>query len=346
MDGPTTGDRRDPAWFAAVMGTGGVAAVAAQNPGAWSGATAMSRGVGLLLLLGAAVLFVVLAVRAVAGRQLSMAELRSADVGPSYGTLPGAALVLAAASVALLPGVLGTTLGWWAVAVWTAAGALLAVLVTVVLFVGAFEHAAVDAEAISGTWFIPETALLLASFVVSRLAWTGPAAVRPALTVAAMVLLGAGAVLFAFTAAIFMNRLILLPQHASGAASMWIMISPLSVTVLAVDLVAPGAALVAGADIRGAATLLAAMLWGFALWWVLAAGLATWHTRGAVLRGRPSDWGYVFPPAALTIATVVLGRRWGSDLVEALAVVFSAALLVVWGAVAWSAARSGGNGGA
>lgn len=340
-----TSDRPfDPAWFGAVMGTGGVAAVAAANPGGIAALAGATRVLGSVLLIAAALLFLLLVVRSVAGRHLSLADVREPSIGPAYGTVPGAVLVMDAAFIALAPQVLATPGGWWAVAVWTLLGTVLAVGVTVLLFVAAFEHADFDAAQVSGTWFIPETAVLLGSFVASQLARTGPAGLAGPLTLAALVLLGAGGVLFALTAVVFFNRLILLPQHASGAASMWVLISPLSVTVLAVDVGTRDAAVLlgtAGPAVHAMAIVLALVLWGFAVWWILAAGLVTWHNRGAVLHGGPSDWAYVFPPAAMTIATLTLARRWDAWAIEALGVLFSLLLAAVWVVVARASVRAG-----
>jgi tellurite resistance protein TehA-like permease len=331
----TAAERLDPAWFGAVMGTGGVAAVAAANPGGWSFAAGPARVLAAGLLMLAAVLLLGLAARAARGRHLSVADLRDPAIGPAYGTLPGAVLVLDAAFVGVAPRVLDTAPGWWAVAGWTLLGTLLAVAVTVLLFVAAFEHADFDAAQISGTWFIPETAVLLGGYVAAQLARTAPAGLSAGLTLTALVLLGAGGVLFALTAVVFFNRLILLPQHAGGAAGMWVMISPLSVTVLVVA-AASGSA---GGPVPAIAIALAVVLWGFALWWILAAGLLTWHNRGDVLRRGPGDWAYVFPPAAMTIATLTLARRWDSGAIELLGVLFSLLLLLVWAVVAGASLR-------
>ncbi|HEY5117718.1 MAG TPA: hypothetical protein VIJ00_19510, partial [Nakamurella sp.] len=64
------------------------------------------------------------------------------------------------------------------------------------------------------------------------------------------------------------------------------------------------------------ATFGAAGLWGFALWWIATAAVITRHAGRAALTYTAADWGFVFPSAAMVIATLTLGRWWQSGLVE------------------------------
>ena len=136
----------------------------------------------------------------------------------------------------------------------------------------------------------------------------------------AAALLGAGGLLFGLTAVIFVNRLVLHPGvHRTGAPAMWIMISPLAVTSLALQSVAGADQTLGGSwtsAMQEVATFGAAALWGFALWWIAAAAVITRHAGRAALTYTPADWGFVFPSAAMVIATLTLGRRWQSALVE------------------------------
>jgi len=104
---------------------------------------------------------------------------------------------------------------------------------------------------------------------------------------------------------------------------------------------------VAGADqtlggswtsaMQEAATFSAAALWGFALWWIAAAAVITRHAGRAALTYTPADWGFVFPSAAMVIATLTLGRRWESALLEVIGFGLGVLLAVVWVAVATGA---------
>jgi tellurite resistance protein TehA-like permease len=339
-------DLDDPAWFGAAMGTAALATVAALNPGRLAALMGPSHAVGVALLIASATAFVALAVRDFAVRRLArtvVAQLRSPVTGAAYATIPGALNVMAVAAVQLWPSLTASTAGWWSVAALAASGTGLGLWLTVEFFVSAFEHPGVDARDISGVWFIPETVVILGALLLSVLARTGPAGVSQGLTVLAFALLGAGALLFAFTATMFINRLVLHAHDPRGAVpAVWIMISPLAVTSLAMQSVARDASLVGGtwtAAVLEMSVVLAAMLWGFALWWIAVAAVLTRHSGRAALTGTAADWAFVFPTAAMVIATLTLGRFWGSGAVEVLGAALSVALVVVWATVATSSVR-------
>jgi tellurite resistance protein TehA-like permease len=331
----------DPAWFGASMGTAAVASVAALNPGRAEAVRAVSHTLGVLLLGASALVFVFLFIRDFGIRGLGrtlVAQLRSPVTGASYATIPGSINVMALASIHLWPQLATSTAGWWLLAVAATTGTGLGLWLTVEFFVSTFEHPEVDARSISGVWFIPETVVLLGSLLFSELARTGPTSMGQNLTVVAFALLGAGALLFAFTAAIFLNRLVLYSHdRRREVPTVVIMLSPLAITSLALQAVARDASLVGGiwsAALLEMAAMLAAMLWGFGLWWLAVVLVIARHAGRDALTGTARDWGYVFPPAAMVIATLVLGRFWTAPIVEALGALLSLGLLVVWATIA------------
>jgi tellurite resistance protein TehA-like permease len=330
----------DPAWFGAVMGTGAVAIVATMNPGGWAGLDAWLDAVGLTLFVLALVAFVGLVVRSFVLGDMARtfrSRMRSPVTGAAYATIPGSLNVLAAATTRLWPELTAAPAGWWSVAVLAGLGTALGLWLTVEFFVSAFEHPGVDAREITGVWFVPETVVLLGALLFSQLADVGPPSMAENLGAAAFALLGAGGLLFAVTATIFVNRLILHPHGSDRSIpSLWIMISPLSVTSLALQSVARDVVLLGGRwsdAVLETAAMLAAMLWGFALWWTAAAATITRHAGHRPLTGTAADWAFVFPPAALVIATLTLGRVWNSGMVEYLGAALAACLLAVWLAV-------------
>jgi tellurite resistance protein TehA-like permease len=337
----------DPAWFGAVMGTGAVATAMSMHPGRWSPAEDLLDGLAYVLFGLCVVALMVLSVRAFAlGHAVRSFRvgMRSPVTGAGYATIPGAVNVIAVAMVHLWPDLIKAVAGWWTIAALAGTGTALGLWLTVEFFVSAFEHPGVDVRDISGVWFIPETVVLLGALLISGLARGAPASTAPGLSVVAFALLGAGAVLFAVTATMFVNRLVLHPHDMNRAApSMWIMVSPLSVTSLALPSVAADTAVLGGrwtGAVLEMAAVLAAMLWGFALWWMAAACLITRHSGRAALTGTAADWAYVFPLAAMLIATLTLGRVWQSAMVEALGALFGLGLVVVWTVVAARSAAS------
>jgi tellurite resistance protein TehA-like permease len=323
------------------MGTGGTAAVLALNPTGSDALEPASRVLAAVLLAASALGFVVLMVRFLRQDSIPWGDMGSAVHGPAFATIPAAMQVLTTALILLLPESADPGIWWWACLTWNAAGALMSIGVTIRLFATAFVRDDFPVERMSGIWFIPETALLLSGMVAGRLALTGPSALGEALLISAFAFVGAGSVLFALTAAVYFNRLILHAHvSSSGAPTLWIMLSPLSVTSLALyQLGRDNEALrtYIGSVGPGAAQLLAMLLWGFSLWWFLAAALLTWRSRTGAVTYTPADWGYVFPSAALTLATLVLGRNWDSSLMVAIGGAFAVVLLAVWCLVGWTA---------
>lgn len=326
----------DPAWFGAVMGVAAVGAVAASNPGNVEVLAVPGQVLGLVLLSMAVAWFILLVGRDVRlGRigKPTLARLKDPLSGPAYATIPGGVNVVGVALLRIFPEITHSATGWILIAVITVIGTSLGLWLTVIFFVAAFEQSDFEAEDISGIWFIPETVILLGAVLTAELAVTGPVSISRTLAIASMALLGSGGILFGITAALLFNRLVLHAQvHRVGAASMWIMMSPLSVTTLVVHRVAGAGWILSGnwePAIQAGADLMAATLWGFALWWFAAAAVLTHHAGPGALRFQPSTWGYVFPPAAMTLATLTLARHWDSGFMELLAVIFGISLLVI-----------------
>ena len=327
----------DPAWFGAVMGSGATAIVVSMNPGQVDALSGFAHVTAILLVIGSGTLFCWLLVRDFAFRRLGrgvMDRLRSPRSGPAYATIPGALNVLAIAVIRVWPGAGATAIGWSVLLGVALLGTALGVALTVILFVTAFEHENFRAEDLSGIWFIPETVVLLGSLLIADLAELGPVFVAQGLAVVATAVLGSGGILFAVTAVIFVNRLVMhagLPK--AGAPAMWIMISPLAVTSLALQAVSAGQKNLGGiwtSAVREGATLAAGFLWGFALWWIAAAAVVTAHVGRSALTRSAADWGFVFPTAAMVIATLTLARTWRSGWVEVVGFVLAVTLGVVW----------------
>lgn len=333
----------DPAWFSAVMGTAGTAAVLALNPLGIASVAPFAKGAAWLLVGISAVSFAILVVLLLRGNRARWEHVASPVHGPAFATIPGAMLVIITAVMVLEPDSVLPGFWWWSALAWNAVGAFLAVAVTIRLFVAAFVRDAFPVERMGGVWFIPESALLLAGLVAARLALTGPPELSRTLFVSAFALVGAGAMLFGLTAALFFTRLVLYPHvRSTGAPSMWIMISPLSLCALALNQVGEDAYQLTarvGDEPVEATHLMAMLLWGFSLWWIAAATAITWDARGSALTSTPADWAYVFPPAAVTIATLVLARVWDSLAMELLGALFAVALLTVWILVGSDAVR-------
>ncbi|MCH9719388.1 MAG: hypothetical protein K0U60_05910 [Actinomycetia bacterium] len=337
----------NPAWFSAIMGTAGTAAVLALDPLPSVDLAAISTSLAWILLGLSGIAFPILLAQFMRTSRTPWQDMASPQVGPAYATIPGAMLVLMVALSILLD--LGTlpVWAWWLVLVWTAVGAILAVVVTVRLFVAAFADDSFPVQHLSGMWFVPETALMLAGIVLGRMAVSGLDEPINSLIFAAIALVGAGVLLFALTAAVFFTRLILHPHvRANGAPAMWIMLSPLSISILAMQQVSLEAEILnseAGRESAAFLDLLAVLLWGFSLWWVLAAAAITWGSRAGAFTHSPADWSYVFPLAGLSLATIELSRLWDALPLQWLGATFAILLFAVWITVTTDTLRQRGR---
>lgn len=318
------------------MGTGAVSVVAWMEPGQLAALAPFSQVLSRLWLASAIAFFVFLVIRNYFVRRLGrglLAAIRSHGNGPAYATFPGAINVLAVALLRTtdLP---SATAGRWLLVIMAVVGTSLGLALTVIFFVAAFESEQFEAEDISGTWFIPETVILLGAVLFGDLSGLIDREMQRTAAVISFALLGVGLVLFCLTAMVFFNRLVLhrRVQHV-GAPAMWIMISPLSVSALAIQAVAADTGMLGGTwgpAVLQTANFLAAILWGFSLWWVAAATLITIHDGRDALTFTSADWAFVFPSAALVMTTLTLGRFWESGFMETLGVLFSFVLLGVW----------------
>ena len=209
----------DPAWFGAVMGSAATATVASLHPGQIGMLTGFADAGATILLIGSITAFVFLFVRdfLIRGLGRNLGEkLRSPRTGPAYATIPGAINVLAIAVIRIWPATIGPA-GWWLLVTLAGVGTVLGLWLTLVFFVGAFEHEQFQAEDITGIWFIPETVVLLGSLLFAELAPHGPTAAERGLAVLAVALLGAGGLLFGLTAVIFVTAWCCTPGSTAPA---------------------------------------------------------------------------------------------------------------------------------
>lgn len=337
----------NPAWFSAIMGTAGTAAVLALDPLPNLDFSNVANTLAWILLGLSGLAFPILLVQFLRTSRTPWQDMASPEVGPAFATIPGAMLVLMVALSILVQLRSLPDWAWWLVLVWTSLGALLAILVTVRLFVAAFADDSFPVRHLSGMWFVPETALMLAGIVLGRMAVSGLGNPIYSLIFAAIALVGAGVLLFALTAAVFFTRLILHPHvRANGAPAMWIMLSPLSISILAMQQVGLEAEVLkdkAGKESAAFLDLLAVLLWGFSLWWVLAAAAITWGSRTRAFTHSLADWSYVFPLAGLSLATIELSQVWDALPLQWLGAIFALILFAVWLTIAADTLRRRGR---
>lgn len=330
--------RSHPGWFSGVMGTASLAVAAFRLPDDAGITETYTRGLGWIL-----VILAILGVIAIVAANIQAStpwpviwrELRSRQRGPAYAAVPGALLMIVLAIEAGVPTIADyPVVGWILVGV-TVVVAIADLLLTLVFFSSAISNpGALEDDAVSGVWFMPQTVLLLSAAAFARLSSTGIADLDDFSAPLAVLFLGAGFVLFVFIGAMVLGRLVAAPlADTSGVPAAWILMSPSAasaVAFMAIPLVAPTLLGLPTTSVTPVTNLVAGMMIGFSIWWLLVVGILTAGQRRAYLTFSPSSWSYVFPLAAVAVASGDLAQAWHSPLMVVVAV-----LMAILGVASW-----------
>jgi C4-dicarboxylate transporter/malic acid transport protein len=327
-----------PSWGASVMGTSAlsVALLAVGEGTSFADATQVVARVvlAMALVLGVLVLGAT-AARWVRFQAEARADLRHPVKGGMTATAAGGLLTLAVAIGRVGPGFLPEAFILPAVTVLAVVGALLALVIGWEFLGEMFTSTDASLVQMSGAWFVPPVVTIIVPLALLPIIAGNPGTAAD-LVALAWAFLGMGAVLYLVVTATLFMRSISHPLPPAGLApTLFIGMGPAG--LMGLDLVRLSQvsvqAGVAEASLVTSMLPAATMMWGFGLWWMVAA-LVVLRRGYARLPFSLSWWGFTFPLAAWTIATIVLGRAWDSGLVTAVGVIATVALLGLWGYVA------------
>jgi tellurite resistance protein TehA-like permease len=146
-------------------------------------------------------------------------------------------------------------------------------------------------------------------------------------------------------ASLIYDRLVFHPLPAAPLApSLWIGLGPVGVAVLGLVRLAQVGAPIwgsAAAAVSAVSTIGAAMLWGFGLWWLVAAILLlAGYLRAGRLPYSVGWWAFTFPLGAYAAATLTLARAWQSGVLEGFAVTLFVGLAFFWVVVSLGTLRA------
>ena len=329
-----------PGWFGAVMGTGIVAVAAAMNPGGIAGLRPVLMVFAVVMLVLAWILAVVLVIpyllRWVHHPESAWRDLRHPVIGALYATFPAGLLVLATTTAAVGPAILPARTILVVVGILAVVGSVLALAASVSFAVILFVAPSVPTEAANGGWFIPPVVTIIVPLALLPLIPAVDTATARLLVFVGYAAWGIGFFLFVLIAALLYARHVYhaLPEPPL-APSLWIGLGPIGVGSLALVRLAPFTATVWNPTVVGvivaASALVAAVLWGFGLWWLATAILLLGrYRRTGPLPYGVGWWAFTFPLGAYTVATLALATSWDVAELNVLGALLFALLVGFW----------------
>lgn len=322
-----------PAWFGSVMGTGALALAFAAQSSTW-GWDWLARVASATLVLASLLAIVLLPryARRLGDRVALAEEIGHAGHGAMLATLPAGILVLAVGWGRIGPTMLPTSASLWIDGILLVLGTIIALLLGL-SWSATVLRSSQGLEGVNGGWLIPPVMNLLVPLALTPLIAANHDT-APLLLLIGFSFFGIGLILFVALLSLLIARLAMRdPLPAAMAPSLWIPLAPAGMLGLALMRLLQAGTEAQVAGVTGTATgiAVAAMGIGFGLWWAAFAGIELGRLRRAApVPVHPGWWGFVFPIAAMTLSIAAVGSATSVAVVEALGLLATAFLTVVW----------------
>lgn len=328
-----------PRWFICVMGTGALANVYQLLAGSATGALHTLAEV----FLGLAILIFVTAtafmlVRLIVGWECVQKEWRHASLIQFYSAISIAAAVCATGLFNIPLSFVSQSVAYSVAAVfwWIALVEGVFFLFFIPFKVSTGDHA--EPRRALGYWFLPPVGLFVLVFAGNFWAvrMTNEAAVQAILFVNIFLLGVATPLTVIFYTIILFRALFHNFPRRDVAPSFMIGVAPVGVSIIAMNTLIP---VLKKAEVHLVDPVIAGslvqffslFLWSFGMWWLIYALtviiLYFLKHRIPVTLGY---WAFIFPPAAYTIATLLLANLLGLPLLKNVAIVLAFILSVSW----------------
>lgn len=326
-----------PAWFAAIMGTGGFANVLYLWGGAWS----VARFLGMAMAWLNALLFVLFLIPWL-GRwfvhydQLKQ-DLKHPVMSNFFVTMPVGTMILASNAALMGTSFLGRPFVYGFAWIAWLIGIIGALILGVYVSYNSLVSEQTPPQVLNFAWLISPVASIAVPLIGNPLvSMLKDGSVNTAKTVLLLNLsfYGIGFFLFIFIGALVMGRLIQHPLPPNAMApTFWITLGPVGVGAVSLMGLADSAkslGLLASVDI---VYLLATILWGLGLGlWALGVALTiSWrYLKNGGIPFSLSWWAFIFPLAAYTMASLKLANYFSSTLILWYTVLLTLLLTVIW----------------
>jgi tellurite resistance protein TehA-like permease len=326
--------RAHPGWYGAVMSTAVLSVLAHNERLIWGAEWLDWLAVALLLIT--TVLAIVLAPR-YAGPLLrpgaAHAMLDDPDTGSMLATVPAGILLLASAWGSVGPLLIPAGAALTIDAVLAAVGAVLAIWVGM-MWATSTGRGSKGIAGVNGSWLIPPVCTMLVAAAIAPLVIPNPG-LGEVLLLVGYGFLGAGLVMFVVMLSLLVTRLILYPDLPSSLApTMWVPLAPAGIIGIAAIRLTQGAVGIGLTEKTSVdvAAAVAALGFGFGLWWALFAALDLARMRRTgTLTFQPGWWAFVFPPAALLLSLLGIEELFSNDHLKWVSAPLCLALLALWG---------------
>ncbi|MGP8079959.1 MAG: C4-dicarboxylate ABC transporter [Dehalococcoidales bacterium] len=324
-----------PAWFACVMGTGGLANLLYQL----SSGLGFLKPLALILFWLNIVLFIMIFIpwllRWFMHFKPLVSDLRHPMISNFFVTMPAAAVVLGTNFFLIgkeyfARGFIdGLGLTFWII------GGILTLAISVFVMFNAFSQDQIDVEHVNFAWFIPPVVCavlpLLGKSLVNVYLVVNIGLAR-SINLVDLVFYGISMTLFIILASVILNRFVFhkLPKD-SLLPTFWIILGPVGLGSAALIDLADSAKLLNLIGSVDTLKLIAIIIWGFGLWALLLTIVITcYYLRRGQIPFTLSWWAFIFPLAAYALAGYSIYNYTGIKLVYGYTLFLAVILAFLW----------------
>lgn len=324
-----------PAWFAAIMGTGGFANVLYMLGNHWSFGHILGIAVAWLNALMFLLFIVPWVARWFLHFETLKQDLQHPVMSNFFVTMPVGAMIVGTNASLMGTKFLGQSLVYSVSLVSWLIGITGALILGVYAGYNMMRTEQTPPQMMNFAWLISPVASiavpLIGNPLVQMLKVNNIAAAKTVLLIS-LSFFGVGFFLFLFIGGIIFNRLAVHPlPPAAMTPTFWITLGPVGVGAITLMGLADSAKAVGLMSSIDTAYLLAAILWGMGIWALGIALVITWNNlKHGGIPFSLSWWAFIFPLSAYTMASLKLSAYFGSGIAYGYSILLTILLAFLW----------------